>query len=562
MDYKRLFLLFTLGLIALWLWQAWQLDYPAPKPVVAKKVAQDNNDVPAFNAQDPQTSQHNLPPPDTTTQQKLITVTTDTLIVRIDPQGGNVVYAALRKYPIEQNHPDKPVVLLNENPETLYLAQSGLISSHGPDNSGGQALFQSAKSTYDLAADQKNMAVDLTWKNAKGLTIVKRFTFTAGSYDIGVSYDIDNQSNQVWQGRNYNQIKRKAIETKTSLFHIGTYLGAAISTPDNHYDKISFDDMADNNVNMNATGGWVAMLQHYFLSAWAPDQQQQNHFYSRPAGNDTYVIGTIGPIVKVSPGATAHIASDLYVGPAIADNLKAVAPYLDLSVDYGWLWFISVVLFWLMKQIHLFIGNWGWSIVLVTVVIKAMFYKLSATSYRSMAKMRRLQPKMQQLKQRLGDDRSKFSQAMMELYRKEKVNPMSGCLPILVQIPVFIALYWVLIESVELRQAPFIFWIHDLSVKDPYFVLPILMGLSMFIQQRLNPTPPDLVQAKVMMILPFVFTLFFLNFPAGLVLYWTVNNSISILQQWYITRKINHQLDDAREQKRLENKKKNGKKTT
>jgi YidC/Oxa1 family membrane protein insertase len=280
------------------------------------------------------------------------------------------------------------------------------------------------------------------------------------------------------------------------------------------------------------------MIQHYFISAWVPPKDAVSNYYSRVSSNGLYTIGMIGSPLNVAPGQQASFDTTLYTGPALATQLSATAPGLQLTIDYGWLWFISVIIFWMMQHIYDVIGNWGWSIVLVTVIIKAMFYGLSAKSYRSMSLMKRLQPKMEALKQKFGDDRQKLTQATLELYREEKVNPMSGCLPIIIQIPVFIALYWVLVESVQLRQAPFIFWIHDLSAKDPYYVLPVLMGISMFIQQRLNPPAPDPMQAKIMMLMPVVFTVLFANFPSGLMLYWFVNNTLSFLQQWHILRKI------------------------
>ena len=286
----------------------------------------------------------------------------------------------------------------------------------------------------------------------------------------------------------------------------------------------------------SSQGGWAAMQQHYFLSAWIPEQNQENLFYTHTQGSDLYTVGIRGPDVKVAPGTQTITQAKLYVGPELTEQLKQLAPHLDMTVDYGWLWFISDILYWLLAKMYLLMGNWGFAIIAVTVLIKLLFYPLSAASYRSMSKMRALQPKIAMLRERYGDDRQKLTQETMALYRRDKINPFGGCLPILVQIPIFIALYWVLVESVQLRQAPFIFWIHDLSVKDPYFILPILMGITMVIQQRMNPAPPDPTQAKVMMMLPIVFTLLFMNFPAGLVLYWVVNNGLSILQQWYIMR--------------------------
>jgi YidC/Oxa1 family membrane protein insertase len=322
------------------------------------------------------------------------------------------------------------------------------------------------------------------------------------------------------------------------MFQIGSFTGSSFGQPGKHrYKKVSFDDMKKQNLDVDANGGWVAMQQHYFLTAWVPNQKSLNRLYTQ-SNHEKFTIGSVSEQYTLEPQQSLNLSSQLYVGPEDTAVLKKLAPGLDLTVDYGWLWFLSDALFSIMKAIESVIGNWGWSIIFITILIKLMFYRLSASSYRSMANMRRLQPKLEQLKQRFGDDKAKFSQATMELYRQEKVNPLGGCLPILIQIPVFIALYWVLVESVELRHAPFMLWIHDLSASDPYHVLPLVMGLTLFIQQKLNPTPPDPAQAKVMMMMPVFMTILFWGFPAGLVLYWIVNNTLSILQQWWITKKF------------------------
>jgi len=336
---------------------------------------------------------------------------------------------------------------------------------------------------------------------------------------------------------NTQLLRSSPKEDKSSIFHVGSFTGASYSVPgQTRFQKLAFDKMSKNNLDVKSEGGWVAMQQHYFLSAWVPTSDSKNRFYTR-ALDDDFTIGVVTKPIAVAQNGSEIVTSRLYIGPEDGDKLKAIAPGLDLTIDYGWLWFLSSFLFWVMKGIHSVVGNWGWTIVLVTVLIKLAFYRLSATSYKSMAAMRKLQPKLQALKERYGDDKAKISQGTMELYRQEKVNPLGGCLPILIQIPVFIALYWVLLESVQLRQAPFIFWIQDLAMSDPYHILPIIMGATMLIQQKLNPAPPDPMQAKIMMFLPLLFTALFWNFPAGLVLYWIVNNTLSILQQWYITRK-------------------------
>ena len=320
--------------------------------------------------------------------------------------------------------------------------------------------------------------------------------------------------------------------------NLATYFGAAIATPAKPFDKIAFKTIDEKSLNQEVKGGWAAMIQHYFITAWVPPKDAVSTYYTKKTSDGLYTIGMIGQPLVAAPGSSTSVEAKLYTGPAIADQLEKTSEGLKLTIDYGWFWFISDIIFWMMQKIYDVVGNWGWSIVLVTVVIKLMFYYLSAKSYRSMSSLKKLQPRIEALKQRFGDDKQKMTQATLELYREHKVNPMSGCLPILIQIPVFIALYWVLVESVQLRQAPFIFWIHDLSRHDPYYVLPLLMGVSMFLQQRLNPPPPDPMQAKIMMLMPIVFTFLFANFPAGLMLYWFVNNTLSFLQQWHVMHKL------------------------
>ena len=346
--------------------------------------------------------------------------------------------------------------------------------------------------------NQNDLQVKLHWEDAQGLKVTKIFTFTRGSYDVNVTYQLDNQSHEPWEGNLYLQLMRKNTPPATTkgIVSMATYFGAAISSPDKPFQKITFKQMLENNYAQNITGGWAAMVQHYFVSAWVPDPALKADYFSKVTSDGLYTIGMLGAKQTVAPGATLEIGSKFYAGPSIAENLEQVSPKLPLTIDYGVISIIAVVIFWMMQKIHSVVGNWGWSIVLVTLVIKILFYKLSAKSYRSMNALKRLQPRINQLKERLGDDKTKFTQATIELYKKEKVNPMSGCLPILVQNPVFFALYWVLIESVQLRQAPFILWIHDLTQKDPFYILPVLMGISMFLQQRLSPPPPDPMQAK------------------------------------------------------------------
>lgn len=541
MDQKRIFIYAALIAILFLLWEKWQQEHPPMQPV-AESAQAANANLPPLSAQ---ASQQAVPVAQTPVAEvkkstaQIVTVDTDVLRASIDSQGGNLIRLDLLKYPESLKDLKVPVALLNDAANTLHIAQSGLISKTGPDNENGQAIYTSEKPSYVLSADQNTLDVKLSWQNNNGLRVNKIFTFNRGKYDIPVRYEIENQSPEPWTGQIYAQLRQQPISTSAGFFGLHTYAGGAISNAETPYEKINFSDMEKENLDKTFQGGWLALQQHYFLSAWIPEDTQQNRYYSRFDRNtNTYTLGYVGPVLTVATNQKGNAATKLYAGPEVAETLSKVAPHLELTVDYGWLWPISVAIFAVMKYIHQLIGNWGWSIVLVTCLIKLLFYKLSETSYRSMAKMRKLTPQLQAIKERFNDDKQKLSQSMMELYKKEKVNPLSGCLPMIIQIPFFIALYYVLIESVELRQAPFIFWIHDLSIRDPYFVLPILMGISMFLQQKLNPPPPDPVQAKVMMLLPVIFTVFFAAFPAGLVLYWLVNNCVGALQQWYITRRV------------------------
>ncbi len=469
----------------------------------------------------------------------LIKVATDTLLVAIDPRGGDLVDLSLPEYPVRKDRPDLPFPILERSASMTYVSQSGLVGKNGIDaRPGGRPMYTAAQQNYTLGDDDQ-LVVDLTFEE-NGVSYIKRFTFTRGQYLIDVDYLIDNQSGEDWSAHLYGQIKRDKSPDPSSSSATGmaTYLGAAYWSSDDSYTKVDFSDMDKAALKETVESGWVAWLQHYFVSAWipAPDRPHVYRTSKDSAGN--YIVGFTSPATVIPAGEQAVISADFYAGPKIQDRLEAISPGLELTVDYGFLWWIAQPLFWVLSFIHGFVGNWGWSIILLTLLIKLIFFPLSATSYRSMANMRRVAPKLAALKEQYGDDRQKMSQGMMELYKKEKINPLGGCLPILVQMPVFIALYWTLMESVEMRQAPWLGWITDLSLKDPYFILPILMGATMFIQQQLNPTPPDPMQAKVLKMLPIIFTFFFLWFPAGLVLYWVVNNILSIAQQWYITRQI------------------------
>lgn len=551
MDIKRTILIVALAIVSYVMVLKWNQDYGQAalptqnvatnnSPSALPDTALGNNasasaDVPSAN---PDSSTPALAP--VAVSKDLIRVKTDVLELAIDPNGGDIAQLMLPKYPRRQDHPEIPFQLFDNGGERTYLAQSGLTGVNGPDaRSSGRPLYATEQKSYQLADGQNQLVVDLKFSDS-GVNYIKRFTLNRGEYDLVVTYLIDNQSQQTWSGNLFAQLKRDASADPSSSTATGTatYLGAALWTASEPYKKVSMKDMDKGAVKETVEGGWVAWLQHYFVTAWIPNNSDSNVVQTRKDSQGNYIIGFTGPALNVAAGAKAETSAKLYAGPKIQDKLKELSPGLELTVDYGILWFIAQPIFWLLQHIHSLLGNWGWSIIVLTMLIKLLFFPLSAASYKSMARMRAVAPKLAALKEQHGDDRQKMSQAMMELYKKEKINPLGGCLPILVQMPVFLSLYWVLLESVEMRQAPWMFWITDLSIKDPFFILPIIMGATMFIQQQLNPTPPDPMQAKVMKLMPIIFTFFFLWFPAGLVLYWVVNNCLSIAQQWYITRSI------------------------
>lgn len=547
MDLKRLLLLVPLALLAYLLVVQWNQDYgqvttvpdaPAITGSEQRAPADSNGGdltVPSASPSQDQGAEAMPDAPDAEASRDLVAVVTDVLDVRIDPQGGDIVYAALPEHRLTLDS-DRPYVLLSDSQTRSYVARSGLqLEGHE-----GRIAFNAEQNEYRLTQDDDRLEVDLT-AEVNGVDITKRLTFERGSYAVDVEYFLTNNSEEALTTRFIGQLARDDSPDPTSGPAMGmrSYLGAAYSSPEDRYQKIDFEAIKSGEfANRDAEGGWVAIIQHYFVSAWAPPQDQQNLYYATTDSQDRNVAAFAGATQNLAADGQARLGATLYMGPKVQDYLEQVAPNLKLTVDFGWLWFIANPLFWLLDQIHNLLGNWGWSIVVLTIVVKMALWPLSAKAYKSMGRMRKLGPEMQRLKEQYGDDRQKMSQEMMKFYQKEKINPLGGCLPILVQMPVFIALYWMLLESVELRHAPFIFWIQDLSVKDPYFILPILMGASMFVQQQLNPTPPDPMQAKIMKMLPIVFTFFFLWFPAGLVIYWVVNNVISIAQQYVITRKI------------------------
>ena len=535
MESQRSFLIIGLALVSFLLWQQWQKDYgPQPVAPVEQQAQQTTQGVPSFN----DTGNEDVPSSDSVpaaqpavaaqSTNRIIEVKTDTLDLRIDLLGGDVISADLLKFPVEQGS-DIPYSLLRSG-NGLYVAQSGLIGAQGPDASAnGRPVYTAQSEFYEMTGD--TLVIPLTWKNNQGLSITKTFTFTKNHYDVNVSYDINNGTGSAATVQPYAQLKQvMEFEDDGNMF-MPTYRGAAYSTEDDRYQKYSFDEIEDDNLRETTKAGWVGMLEHYFVSAWVPSQEQTNTVYSRNLKNQYAVIGVLSPSETVASGDTKTIASTLYMGPKDQDKLAKIARGLDLTVDYGILFWISQPLFALLTFLHSLVNNWGVAIILITIVVKGAMYWLTKKQYESMARMRNLAPKMQQLKDRFGDDRQKMSQAMMELYRKEKVNPMGGCLPLLLQMPIFLALYWVLMESVELRHADFVLWITDLSTKDPYFVLPILTGASMYLLQKLQPTTiTDPMQQKIMQWMPVAMSVFFLWFPAGLVLYWLVSNVITLVQ--------------------------------
>lgn len=547
-EQLRALLLVGMCVVLFLMWQQWRVDYVVePKDVRGvgrEKIHStpesafhetDVPDIPPEFAGNEDTLRVKEVPSTQRSDHDVVQVRTDVVNAEINLLGGNIHRLELLNYPVSIDLPDIPFGLLNDVEPDIFLAQSGLLGTTAAPNH--RATFVSTKREYSLDGDDE-VQVRLQWSDPGSLSIAKIYTFQRDSYLINLHYEVQNNSEDPWVGRLYGQFLRAEVAPEGGLFRTYTYTGGVISGPEKPYEKIEFSDMAKQMLERESDGGWVAMIQHYFASAWIPDQTTTNRFYSLEPDGARYVLGLMTPGIRIPPGGSGVLQIGLYAGPKIQSRMKAAAPNLQRAVDYGWLWVIAQPLFWLLAWIHGVVGNWGWSIIILTLLVKLAFFHLSAASYKSMARMRKMQPRIMALRERYGSDKAQMNQKMMELYREEKINPLGGCLPIAVQIPVFIALYWVLLESVELRQAAFIFWLEDLSVYDPYFVLPLMMGATMFIQQKLNPAPPDPLQARIMMALPFVFTFLFLFFPSGLVLYWFINNVLSILQQWIITRKI------------------------
>ncbi|MDG1850878.1 MAG: membrane protein insertase YidC [Gammaproteobacteria bacterium] len=561
MDIKRNLILVGLAVVSYLMLLAWNEDYPpnapsasieeSPSAGIADSGAGQVPDLP-LSATASETNESDLPDipvsgevaaieaVETPNPTQIITINTPKQIVTVDLKGGDIVGLSLPDFPISMETPDSPFPLLRQDSGMVYVAQSGLIGRDGPDASPqGRPLYRSAQSDYTITSDEQY--VDLTFTAQGGIDITKRFVFSVDDYLIGVQYLVDNRSNSSWQGNMFGQIKRDDADdpSQTGGFRVNTYLGAAIYTPDDPYLKYDFEDIDDGVEPLQTSGGWIAFSQHYFLGSWIPNADTNNTYTMRCNNQGQYLLTFVNPPITVAPGQSGSIEAGFWAGPKDQYRLDEISPSLGLTIDYGLFYFIASPIFWLLTQINDLVGNYGLSILLLTLVIKIILYPLSAKSLKSMAKMRRLAPKINDLKDRYGDDKQKFMQAQMELWKKEKVNPFGGCLPMLLQMPVFLGIYWVLNESVELRQASFILWYDDLSQMDPYFILPILMGGAMFVQQMLTPMQTaDPAQAKMMKFMPLIFMVFFLWFPAGLVLYYTANSVLSILQQWIITKQV------------------------
>lgn len=553
MDNVRLLLVLALVFLMMMMYQAWLEDYgPKPIPPTTDSTVQTADALPTPStttaAEVPMitpsaSSAGEMPfaqPKQILESQNRVKVTTDLFDLEIDTLGGDIRQVALIEYPVANDKPNEPYILMQDAMPRFFVAQSGLMpAEYAPTH---QTPYSAQQVNYEMGTND-SLEVILSWQNARGVTVNKIFTFQRGSYIINVRHVVDNKTAAPWTVRAYSQLQRTQVSEEGQSSFIYTYMGGAISSPEQLYEKVDFGEMRDESFNKENrpewANGWAAMLQHYFVAAWVPEKDQLYKYYTNFIPNGSrYVLGLYGQPFEIPAQAQHQFEMNLFVGPKLQDELEALSSGLDLTVDYGWLWPLAKPLFWTLRFIHDWVGNWGWAIIILTILIKLAFFHLSATSYKSMANMRKLQPRLKQLQERYADDRNKLNQAMMDMYRKEKINPLGGCLPILVQIPVFIALYWVLLESVELRQAPFMLWLDDLSSPDPYFVLPLIMGVTMLLQHHLNPAPLDPVQQKVMLMLPIVFTIFFAFFPSGLVLYWVVNNALSIAQQWVITKKI------------------------
>ncbi len=547
MDNIRLILWFAL-LGTLWLsYSQWVQDYssapdaPAPAAGPTESLPEvgsaGQDDLPALTPADPQAATPAAPPagalPDAQeTPSSTVRVRTDVLDVLIDTTGGDLVRADLTEYPVDKDRPDIPVRLLDFSAGSRWVFQTGMRDVEGGAEPNHLETFEAAAPEYVLSGDE--LVVRLDWTADADIRASKIYTFRRGSYRVGLDFVLENGADTAWQGVAYTRMRRLHQPRDRSFTSVDSYsfTGPVLYDGD-AYDKLDFDDIADEPVAQTVTSGWLAGIQHHFVAAAVPPPEDSTQFNAEANGGE-WVLTAISPRKDVPAGGRLEYSAQLFVGPKLQDQLSETAQELELTVDYGIFTVLAQPMFWVLSWVHGWVGNWGLAIIVVTILIKLVFYKLQATSGRSMAKMRKLQPRMKALQERYKDDRQALGQATMDLYKREKVNPAAGCLPILVQVPFFLAFYWVLIESVEIRQAPFALWLDDLSVRDPYFVLPILMGAAMFWQTKLNPAPPDPVQARVLQIMPLVFTAFMAFFPSGLVLYWLSNTILTMLQQWRI----------------------------
>lgn len=560
MNNPRSFLALALLLVGYLIWVQWQEDYHPAKTstsainqnavIPSTPTALPPADIPSANSANADKSLAAVTESSVAKEQadsSHVVVTTDVLRVEIDTRGGSITVADLLAYPQKPKDYAHPIRLLDDNAATFFQAQSGLVSAQNPAPDH-QTIFQAEKTDYLLSNDQDSLEVPLTWQDASGLAVRKVFIFKRGSYVIEQRQDIENKTSTTWTGNAYRQLQRvpPIIDTSGIKGYSNTerysFVGAAWYSAVDKFQKLTFDSFTEEPLNKTLQGGWAALLQHYFFAAWIPSTTESAQYTSQVVQSGAvtrYLIRIMSPTLSVAPGETKTDSARLYIGPKLQSTLDQVAPGLELTIDYGIFTIVAQPLYWILAQLEKLSGNWGLAIIMLVLLIKAVFFKLSEAQYRSMARMRKLQPRIESLRERYGDDRQKLNQAMMELYQKEKINPLGGCLPMLVQMPVFLALYWVLMESVELRQAPFVGWIQNLSAPDPYFVLPILNGAAMIASQWLTPmTGMDPIQAKMMKAMPVVFAVMFAFFPAGLVLYWAVNGILTLLQQVIIMRRV------------------------
>lgn len=549
MDNQRLL---TWGLFIMLAWftyQTWQMDYNQPPPEPEAMAVQPADDAPPSTGELPSVDSATLPQAggtqpvaDAVDNGQPVTVTTDVYRIRLSTRGAAIISAEMLRYPISKKNPDDKISLLATDGDNYARLKLGLRGDGAP---AADVLMTTPSMNYELG-NAAELRVPFTWQNDDGLVVTRTYIFTPGSYRIDVEQTIDNNSDRAWTGDQYIQLIRHSTENERSMFDPDSYsFDGAVSYNGEDFEKYSFKDLNKDSVSYNATGGWLGSIRHHFLTVIHPPADLPHAFQVTQKGN-RMTASVVSARRTVEAGTSQTFQTSLFVGPKLQDQLEALDPKLKLTVDYGILTMLSQPMFWLLSMVHDYTGNWGVAIIIVTLLIKLVFYKLTESSGRSMAKMRELQPRMKALQDRYKDDRQALSQAMMDLYKREKVNPAAGCLPILVQMPFFLSFYWVLIESVEMRQAPFALWLTDLSTRDPYFILPVIMGAAMLMQQRLNPAPADPVQARVMQIMPIVFTGFFAFFPSGLVLYWVTNTVLSIAQQWKINRVVAREARDKK----------------